>query len=449
MRKLLFTILLLLVCSPLYARTATWDGGGGNNLASTAANWDGPDTAPVTGDAVVFDGTSANACTWDLGAAVDLASINTTGYAGLVTLSSTLKVSGNITWANGTFAHGNQIVQFDATGTITGTDSYYDGAVTSTAGATLTLANDVTFVRNFDWANGAGQNTINGNKIYVGGNFSHTTTGTNRELGTTTVELNGTGTWSNAATGVDHRVPVIINTAGTITLSGTLARGNSGVTSITFTAGTVDAGTSVLLVKAPDAFNTNGITWYDVTVDEGMTNSSNLSLSHNLLVESSGSMAMGANTVTVGGNFTNSRVTGNIFTGTGTVILTGTGAIDGSTNFYSLTINGTYTLDDADTFTTNAGGTFSGTGALSSDDASNRVTLTVNGTVDGAFSAAGTRIDSSAGNAVNTIGVVMDCLNWNSTNMNVLYDAVMYDALIYSAAGTTVYDSVLTDTILY
>ena len=35
----------------MHAATRTWDGGGGaNTLWSTAANWDGPDTKPVSGD---------------------------------------------------------------------------------------------------------------------------------------------------------------------------------------------------------------------------------------------------------------------------------------------------------------------------------------------------------------------------------------------------------------
>jgi hypothetical protein len=43
----------------------TWDGGGGDNLASTAANWVG-DAAPGTNDVVTFDNTSDKDATWDL-----------------------------------------------------------------------------------------------------------------------------------------------------------------------------------------------------------------------------------------------------------------------------------------------------------------------------------------------------------------------------------------------
>ena len=39
------------------AATRTWDGGGGDNLASTAANWSG-DTTPVAADDIVLDATS-------------------------------------------------------------------------------------------------------------------------------------------------------------------------------------------------------------------------------------------------------------------------------------------------------------------------------------------------------------------------------------------------------
>jgi hypothetical protein len=63
------------------ARTATWDGGGGDNLASTAANWD-LDTAPIAGDDVVIAGTKS--ITWDI--AVTLGNLTlATGYSGTFT----------------------------------------------------------------------------------------------------------------------------------------------------------------------------------------------------------------------------------------------------------------------------------------------------------------------------------------------------------------------------
>ena len=45
-----------------HAAILTWTNGGGNNLASTPANWFGG-KAPQDGDRVVFDGTSTNDCT--------------------------------------------------------------------------------------------------------------------------------------------------------------------------------------------------------------------------------------------------------------------------------------------------------------------------------------------------------------------------------------------------
>src|SRR5688500_18245570 len=50
-----------------HAATLTWDGGGGADTNwSTCTNWT-TDTCPVSGDTVVFDGTSDNNSTVDAG----------------------------------------------------------------------------------------------------------------------------------------------------------------------------------------------------------------------------------------------------------------------------------------------------------------------------------------------------------------------------------------------
>ena len=67
---------------------AVWDGGGADNLASTAANWTG-DTLPVTGVSVYFNETSGKNCTWDLTTVSPANFTLDTGYTGTVTLSGT------------------------------------------------------------------------------------------------------------------------------------------------------------------------------------------------------------------------------------------------------------------------------------------------------------------------------------------------------------------------
>lgn len=92
---------VLVPSNGLAARTCIWDGGGGDNLASTAANWDGPDTAPIAGDSIQFDATSTKACTWDITASLASFSINS-GYTGTITQACNMLLT-DFTQTAGTF----------------------------------------------------------------------------------------------------------------------------------------------------------------------------------------------------------------------------------------------------------------------------------------------------------------------------------------------------------
>jgi len=129
--KYLFQTLLLLVLigspSLALARTATWDGGGSGNLASTAGNWD-TDVAPIAGDAIVFDATSTKACTWDISSATTFASFSINAGAQAITLNNSLNLTGAYNQASGTmtFNTGSPIITAGADSTISG------GTVTQT-----------------------------------------------------------------------------------------------------------------------------------------------------------------------------------------------------------------------------------------------------------------------------------------------------------------------------
>lgn len=68
-----------------------WDGGGADNLASTAANWVG-DAAPYEGCIIIFNGTSTKACTWDITAKMQELHIYST-YTSTVTQSSVMHIN--------------------------------------------------------------------------------------------------------------------------------------------------------------------------------------------------------------------------------------------------------------------------------------------------------------------------------------------------------------------
>jgi hypothetical protein len=97
----------------VFAATKTWDGGGADNLASTAGNWN-PDGAPVAGDDIVFTGSNANArkiCTWNVDVAVTSWD-QQSGYTGVVTIATvygagfdTLHITGNCAINGGSWQH--------------------------------------------------------------------------------------------------------------------------------------------------------------------------------------------------------------------------------------------------------------------------------------------------------------------------------------------------------
>ncbi len=105
---------LLILSVPALAATRTWDGGGGDDNWSTAANWS-DDTAPGASDVATFDGTSTKACTIDANISVAGIDINP-GYTGTVTQSASVTVTvgtSNYNQAAGTFTGGNSAIDIN------------------------------------------------------------------------------------------------------------------------------------------------------------------------------------------------------------------------------------------------------------------------------------------------------------------------------------------------
>ena len=86
-----FRILFIVFISISPAYSATWDGGGSDNLASDAANWSEV-TVPTQGDTIIFDATSSKNCTWDLPGTFFFLHIEG-GYTGTATLLASLTLS--------------------------------------------------------------------------------------------------------------------------------------------------------------------------------------------------------------------------------------------------------------------------------------------------------------------------------------------------------------------
>jgi len=92
----IFCIFVHTVVAAAGAATRTWSGGGADDLASNAANWTGS-ISPQTGDAVVFNSTSSNNCTWDLNITLSSFNINP-GYTGTVIIDAGLTIDNGFTW---------------------------------------------------------------------------------------------------------------------------------------------------------------------------------------------------------------------------------------------------------------------------------------------------------------------------------------------------------------
>lgn len=257
MKKLIFALGLLFLCSNAWANTCTYIGAGDAN-ASTTTNWSGcGGVAPTTADIVVFDGafpvTGNDNCTWDITASI--ASINTTGYTGLVTASVTMTVTGSVTFATGTFAHGNKKIVINNASTLTtNSNTLYDFTVDSasagvnptiTLGDVLTVNNTLALTR----TSGSGFVTVtfNSNSVSLKGDLTMDTAAVVSLAGTSSWNLNGTGTQNiNGATSNNkHGIGVILNidkASGTAYVKNTLVMEGGG--GLRVTSGTLDAVTN-------------------------------------------------------------------------------------------------------------------------------------------------------------------------------------------------------------
>ncbi len=194
-----------------------------------------------------------------------------------VTLSSALNIDGTATFtgvhtlsgafvttigtlnysSNCTLAAGASIVVTGAT-TFTQTCTVFSGGTVTLASATLSTGSVLTIASSNVTVTGTTTVSVASS---ISGVFNWTTGGlttTNNLTGTSTIVFGGTGTWTGAAGSLANNCT--INTAGTLTLSGTILYTTG---TITYTAGTVSVGTSILSI-ASGTLTTSGMSWANV-----------------------------------------------------------------------------------------------------------------------------------------------------------------------------------------
>lgn len=154
--------LLFFAPQKAHAAVRTWDGGGGDNNWSTAANWS-DDTIPTGADTARFDATSVKNATVDASFAGEVEDlIITSGYSGTITLARNLKVDFG---ATGLSIAGGTIDMDTFNLDIDRNDAAFTGGTINAdavSPGTLRVTNDISFGAGFS-AN------LNGGTFEIGG----------------------------------------------------------------------------------------------------------------------------------------------------------------------------------------------------------------------------------------------------------------------------------------
>jgi hypothetical protein len=350
-------------------------------VSNTGGNWNATTTwvggvVPVSSDTVDFTVLSGplvvNVAT-DILAGIDFTNyVNTITFNNLIQLNGSLNlgtggytqdgasglwllgntsISGTTVWTRTFTVSTNAAVTLTLSNNLNLTDLSLNGNSGSLSfilgGNVVSISNNISFLGNGSFTlniphdlqitnliigTGSGNRscTINGLfTLSISGNLTQSQ-GISTTSGTTSILLNGTGTWSNNSTGA-LRNNLTIDTAGIITVSGNVYY-NTGT--LTYIQGEVITTGSTLNITQTSTLDTSGMTWNNVTITTGtQTLISDLNC-QNLTSGGGGSNTInGLFNVNVGGNLT---ATGIILIGTATIVLIGTGlwtATNGSNTF--------------------------------------------------------------------------------------------------------------------
>lgn len=363
-----------------------WVGGGTNTNwnSSPVTNWAnssggaGNQVAPTVSDDVTFDGVGASSNGASIISATQsvLSLTFTTGYTNTVTANAVLTIAGNFTDQTTHSWAGSSALTISAASTITSNGKTWPNAVTFTGANTKTLVGNWVVTGILTNSNAATVlNRTTAETISIGG-----LTIAQQLSGTASIILTG-GTWTGGGA-----LSNSMSIAGNVTVSASVTY-NTGT--LTYTSGTVTTTGSTVTVAASTTFNTNGISWNNITT------TNNITLTINSLLTITGTLTLSSNNI--------------IFSGTSgfTVATFLSNAISVTTLTFLNTV--TYTITTA----FNASQSRSGSILLfTSDHATNKAVLTLNNGATCNVLASFTRIDASNGRAIWTFnGVVTTCFN--------------------------------------
>jgi len=262
--------------------TLTFQGGNGSTVTLTGNTYYAKGNVTFGSNADTFSGTSNLICN-------GTGNQTLTGYA-----SSFVKFNIDVQSGGGTFYFAGTLrfgggktldissgtidtttntakLQFDAqAGNGTYTDAvgvtWYDVAFRAYGAYTVTLNNDITCSHALTFTGNNGTTmTINGSDIIAQGTISDSTS-TDIISGTSDLIINGGAnqTWTGGNALTYAFASITINKSGnTLTLSGTI---KTKTAVWTYTAGTVDAGTSKIIIVGACTINTSGMSFYDFSL---------------------------------------------------------------------------------------------------------------------------------------------------------------------------------------
>jgi len=408
-------------------------GSGPPYLWGNTANWSlteggaGGQTVPSAAEDVFFDAGSPS-CTIATSERTCL-TLTASAYTNTLTFTTSLSVSGSVTIGAGVKWSGAGRLRMIAAGTLTTNGNAIGvelqiGASTLATG-TFTLAGTLnaatglyinnntstTFAGDYHITASActiantqtvtiihgvtitGTTTISDANV-IDGEFNWETGGltTNGGLsGTTPIVLTG-GTWTGAASALNSSVTI----AGDVTLSGTILFAASGTPTLTYSSGTVTQGTSILSLATNCTLNTNGMSWYDITITgTGKT------FTINSLLTATGTLTLPAQATT--------------FSGTaGFTVANLVHVVVGATRIFTFEEGVTYTITTAITAPIPANPVYRYT-YTSADGATKAIITLGYGATQDIANIDPTRIDSSLGQCIFSLdGVITTSFNWSN-----------------------------------
>lgn len=407
-----------------------------NNWSTTDGGASGA-SFPVSTDAAIFNSNSGNAnMTVNVASAATSLVVSGT-YAGTLTFNDVLDLTTTCTFISGMTIAGTA-------GTLRGTTS---GGTWTSGGKTLTCALTLTgaaiWTLGDSWTvNGLVtlcastlQTTINANTLNCAGGITIGGTASTCK-GTTVLKMTGTGTLqSSQTTGTINNSITFAAGGGTITVSGGLRFSSASGGTVLYTSGTMVMTGSTITVVAAYTFNTNGMTWNNITANAGFGLASNLQTT-NLTFDTAGT-----NTMT--GAFNITTVTFTTTGGAQTLVLTGNITASGlwsETNATSFTWSGAFDIS-ADSCTMSGTKTITLprdvqiTGLTTSSDAN-----VINGafnwktgglTTTGALTGTATMLFNGTGTWTGAAGA----LSMNTT-INTAGTLTLSGTLLFAASGT-------------